>query len=420
MARLRVIHTSDWHLGHSLFDYPRTYEHRAFLSWLIGLIEAEAADALLVAGDVFDAANPPTSALDDWYGFLAEARRRFPRLAVVVVGGNHDSPARLDVTNPLLAKFGVHVVGGLPLSENGELDVGRLVVPLADSSGEPAAWCVAMPFLRPADLPPGDDDAKNALVEGVRRRYADAICAARRRRRAGQALVAMGHCYMTGTRLSELSERRILGGNQHALPADIFPDDVAYAALGHLHLAQAIGGREHVRYCGSPIPLSFAEASYPHQVCVVDLAGEGAARVRAVRVPRSVDVRRLPADGPASLEDVKSLLRALPSRQGPEEDPTRPLMEVRVRCDRPEPRLRLEIEAAIEGKRPRLLRISQEAGGDGHALADAAPGATLLDVTPEEVLQRCWARQHEGTPPPEMLAAFAELRDWVERGEVER
>src|SRR5690606_38813120 len=102
-----------------------------------------------------------------------------------------------------------------------------------------------------------------------------------------------GHCYMTGTRLSELSERRILGGNQHALPVDLFPDDVAYVALGHLHLAQRVGA-DHVRYAGSPIPLSFGERHYPHQVLLVDLRGERVAGIEPLRVPRSVDLLRVP------------------------------------------------------------------------------------------------------------------------------
>ncbi|MCC7139246.1 MAG: exonuclease SbcCD subunit D C-terminal domain-containing protein [Planctomycetes bacterium] len=412
---MRLIHTADWHLGHVLHDHPRTFEHERFLAWLLDLVESERADALVVAGDVFDVANPPTSALDAWFGFLASSRARFPRLELVVVGGNHDSPSRLDVTNPLLAAFRIHVVGGLPRRPDRSLDLDRLVVPL-EADGRRAAWCVAMPFLRPSDLPVVAP-AADPLVEGVRAVYAEALEAVRARRRAGEPVVALGHCYMTGTRLSELSERRILGGNQHALPVDVFPDDLAYAALGHLHLAQAVGGRETVRYSGSPIPLSFSETDYRHQVCVVDLTPDST-RVRSVPVPRAVPLLRLPEGGAAPLPDVRERLRALPALDGPESDPRRPLLEVRVRCDRPEPNLRREVEEALAGRAPRLLRIGVELPGDARALAEAAPGATLRDLSPEHVLRLRWARDHEGEPPAELLAAFSELVESVSRGEA--
>ncbi|MBL9089462.1 MAG: exonuclease SbcCD subunit D C-terminal domain-containing protein [Planctomycetia bacterium] len=415
---MRLLHTSDWHLGHALHDHPRTHEHARFLAWLLATIADEHVDALIVAGDVFDVANPSTEALDAFYDVLARARQAHPRLGIVVVGGNHDSPARLDVTNPLLDRLGVRVVGGLPRRAGGGLDVDRLVAPLHDARGTVAAWCVAMPFLRPADLPAVEGEGVDPLIEGVRRRYAEALDAARARRAPGQAIVATGHAYLTGTRLSELSERRILGGNQHALPVDVFPDDVAYVALGHLHLAQVVGGRETVRYSGSPLPLSFAERAYPHQVVLVDLEGERVAAVRPVRVPRAVDLLVVPDDGARPLAEVLALVRALPAREGPEDDPARPLLEVRVRCDHPEPHLRREVEAAAAGRRPRLLRIAVEAAGDGRALADAAPAPRLRDVTPRDVFVRKHAAEHGGEPSPALAAAFDELLEAVLRGEA--
>jgi exonuclease SbcD len=97
---LRLLHTSDWHLGHALHGVDRTYEHERLLAWLVEAVERESVDAVLVAGDVFDAANPPTEAQALWYRFLAEAWRRVPHLQIVAIGGNHDSAARLDSTDP--------------------------------------------------------------------------------------------------------------------------------------------------------------------------------------------------------------------------------------------------------------------------------------------------------------------------------
>jgi exonuclease SbcD len=411
---MRLLHTADWHLGHGLHDHPRTHEHRAFLAWLLGVLARERVDALLIAGDVFDVANPPTAALWDWYGFLAQAQAARPGLQIVVVGGNHDSPARLDVTNALLPSA-VRVVGGLPRRPDGTPDLDRLLVPLGGDPERPDAWCLAVPFLRPSDLPTVDGAGKDPLIEGVRALYRDVVEAAKARRSNGQPIIAMGHCYMTGTALSELSERRILGGNQHALPVDLFADDLAYVALGHLHLAQTVGGHEHVRYSGSPIPLSFAEIGYRHQVSLVDLDGTGPARVTSIPVPRAVEVLRVPTDRARPLEEVLPALRALADHTGALDDPTRPLLEVRVLCDKPQPRLRQEIEAAAEGKRPRLLRIALEAAGNGQALGDGRVRHTLRDVTPLDVFRKRYEQAHGGEPTPELVAAFSDLLDEVER-----
>ena len=150
---LRLLHTSDWHLGHQLHGLPRTAEHAAFLTWLLAELEQRAADALVIAGDVFETANPPATAQRAWFSFLGQARRRLPQLDIVVIGGNHDSAARLDAPHPILNELGITIVGGLPRNATGALDLDRLVVPLHQANGAIGAWLAAVPFLRPADLP---------------------------------------------------------------------------------------------------------------------------------------------------------------------------------------------------------------------------------------------------------------------------
>lgn len=403
---MRLVHTSDWHLGHTLHEITRRTEHLAFFEWLLGRLEALAADALLVAGDIFDTSNPSAEAQADLYKFLAAARKRVPALDIVLIGGNHDSASRLDAPEPLLHAFGVRVVGGLPRSESGGVDYARLIVPLKDKVGVEAAKVVAMPFLRPADLPVIKDEGVDALIEAVRRVYAEVIEHAERERVPGQALLAMGHLYMTGTAISELSERKILGGNQHALPADIFPESLAYVALGHLHLAQPVA-RESIRYSGSPIPLSMAEIGYPHQICVVDIDDGKLVSVTSELIPRKVELLRVPLEA-RPLAEVEVALAAMESRAHLPPD-EQPIVEVPVLLEQPEPALRTRVEKALEGKGARLARISTRYTGTGQALADSLPKTSLHDLQPEEVLRQRWAREHEGEPPADLLAAFHQL-----------
>ena len=405
---MRLLHTSDWHLGHTLYDVSREAEHAAFLDWLLETLEAQAVDALLVAGDIFDTANPGADAQAAWYHFVARARRRLPRLDVVVIGGNHDSAARLDAPDPLFAALGVRVVGGLPRGR-GARDLERLLVPLHDAKGRVGAWVAAVPYLRPADLPPVPVEPGDRLVEGVRAVYGEVLSAARRRRQPGQALVAMGHCYMTGSELSAMSERKILGGNQHALPVDLFPEDVAYAALGHLHKAQRVGGREGVRYSGSPLPLSLSEAGYRHQVLLVELKGDALEGVRPLTVPRTTDMVRVPAREAVPLEEVVALLEALPVRQEGAPEWTRPYLEVCVALPRPEPSLRQKVEKVLEGKAVRLVKLTPAYTGTGGALAEAQPGLSLKERTPEEVFRARYARDFQEPPSPVLLEAFHTL-----------
>ncbi len=399
--RLTICHTSDWHLGHTLHGHARDEEHAAFLAWLTDLLAREAVDALLVAGDVFDSANPPASAQAMLYGFLAEVRRRCPSLDVLITAGNHDSPGRLSAADPILRAIGVRIVG--TARED-------LVVPLHDAEGV-AAWVAAVPYLRPSDLP-RDVDGDDPLIEGVRRVYAEVLDAARARREPGQALLAMGHCHMVDATPSELSERKILGGPQHALPADLFGEDVEYVALGHLHLAQSVTPR--VVYSGSPIPLSLPEESYPHQVRLVRFEDGALAEQVAHRIPRLVEVHRVPTHGPGALDEVLAALAglevdaALPASR-------RPFVEVRVRLDAPVPDLRVQVEAALEGKPVRLVKIGVEYAGVAGALADEAPRRQLGDLTVEEVFRQAYGRRFEGEPSPALLAAFHEVAEAAKR-----
>lgn len=427
---LRLIHTSDWHLGHRLYGHARDEEHRRFLSFLLDLIVEEDADALVVAGDVFDSANPPAEAQRAYYQFLADCMRRRRDLDLVVIGGNHDSAARLDAPAQILRRLNVHVVGGLrppevpadgPALESAADDPERALIPLRQGD-EIRAWLVAVPYLRPTDLPSAqqlglDEQALEAALESdelrlraVRFVHDRLFQAARAKRAPGQALVAAMHCFLVGGETSTGSERLIqIGkvGTQAPWPLDVVPDDVAYVALGHLHRAQRVGGREQVRYAGSPIPLSLSERDYEHQVLVVDLDGESLLQVRPVRVPRAVDILTVP-EVARPLEEVLPLLAALPRR--PATDRARaaeaPFLEVRVRRSPESAAVGPKIEEAVRDAQVRLCRIELEPKSPDELLWDEGdPSRDLRDLAPEEVFAQCYRRDLPRDVAPDRAGA---------------
>ncbi|MFT3694277.1 MAG: exonuclease SbcCD subunit D C-terminal domain-containing protein [Kofleriaceae bacterium] len=383
---MRLLHTSDWHLGHTLKDVTREYEHQAFLTWLLEQVRVEAPDVTVITGDIFDSATPPASAERMWFEWLAAARRLRPDMDIVAIAGNHDSPARLGAAAAVLRELGVHVVGSLP--RNGEeLDLDRILIPVR------GGIVAAVPFLRPIDVGDGEDPLadiyKVVVEEGLRRR-------------GSGALVVLGHLYATGADPSLLSERRISIGGQESASLRMFPPEIDYVALGHMHRAQRIA-RDTIRYAGAPIALALDEASYPHQILIADLPGQ----VRAIRVPQQIDIVRIPARGAASLEEALDAIGKLPARLAGE-DPVRPYLDLMIALDKPEPRLRTIIEQALEGKRPRLVQLRVEATGSGAALGDRI-AKRLAELDPRDVFLQLWSRDHAEVPSPAVVAAFDRL-----------
>lgn len=400
---MRLLHTSDWHLGQSLYGFERTYEHDRFLDWLLRTLIDEQVDALLVAGDIFDSAQPPLACQRRFFRFLADARQALPHLDIVVIAGNHDSAARLEAPVPILDPLRITVIGQTTRRDDGSFDLERMLVPLHRDGGV-AAWCLAVPFLRPGDVP-RVDDADDAYAAGTAKLYRDVLDLARSRRRPEQALVAMGHCHLLQGRVSEESERRIVIGGAEAMSSDMFDSDIAYVALGHLHLPQSVGQPTR-RYSGSPLPLSFSEVEYPHQVVLVDLDGATVRELRDVRVPRPVQLLRVQAND--GLESLERALLDLAVDERPEEE--WPYLEVRVRLDGPEPSLRARVEQALADKPVRLARIdARSRGADERANAPQWSIDDLERLAPTEVFTRVYRQSFGAEPPPSLLAALAEL-----------
>ena len=191
------------------------------------------------------------------------------------------------------------------------------------------------------------------------------------------------------------------------LPAGIFDPAIAYAALGHLHLAQAVGKQQHIRYCGSPIPLSFAEVGYQHQVLRIDLDGDAVREIVPIAIPRAVQLLRVPAK-PALIGQVLEELAALDVPDAPAEE--QPFLEVRVRLDAPEPGLRARIEAALDGKPVRLAKIETSSAARGSVLdAEVMTLDRLEQLKPDDIFRQLYQQRFGNEAPPDQLSAFAEL-----------
>ncbi|MGL1901047.1 MAG: exonuclease SbcCD subunit D C-terminal domain-containing protein [Fibrobacterales bacterium] len=272
---MRVLHTSDWHIGHSLHRKKRYDEYQAFLTWVVQQIVVQEIDALLIAGDVFDTIAPSNRALKLYYTFLVEVSKT-PCRHVVIIGGNHDSASLLNAPKELLYLLDVHIIGSV--TENREDEI----IELYSENGTVEAVVCAVPYLRDRDIRKVEagesvDDKQRKLVEGVKRHYAE-VCdvAMKRMSQYSKAvpLIGMGHLFAAGgSTVDGDGVRDLYVGNLGHIGAEAFPDCIDYLALGHLHVPQKVGGVEHFRYCGSPLAMGFGEAYQDKQIIVVSFEG---------------------------------------------------------------------------------------------------------------------------------------------------
>ncbi|UUT23381.1 MULTISPECIES: exonuclease SbcCD subunit D C-terminal domain-containing protein [Pseudomonas] len=411
---MRLFHTSDWHLGQNLHGQERDFEHACFLEWLLRQLALHSPDVLLIAGDIFDTVNPPVKAQERLYDFIVSAHEQQPGLTIVMIAGNHDSGSRIELPAPLMRRLRTHALGRVLWLDDGQLDSERLLLPLPDASGAIAGWCLALPFLRPAEVTGahlGDD-----YLRGIGQVHEWLIAAANAKRQPGQALVAISHAHMAGGSISEDSERSLIIGNAEALPASLFGPSISYVALGHLHKPQKVNGEERIRYSGSPIPLSFSEIGYQHQILDIQLDGETLVSVEPRLIPRAVNLQRL---GPAPLAEILLQLEELPDIDLLAEEQRQPWLEVRVRLDEPQPDLRQQVESALQGKAVRLVRIAAEYAGNGGREGDdgAAQLVELDQLSPQDLFSRAWLDSYGSEVDEQTLKDFAQLLQEVQHEE---
>ncbi len=402
---MKILHTSDWHLGRSLYGRKRYEEFAAFLDWLGETIEAQDVDALLVAGDIFDTGTPGNRAQGLYYRFLCRVADSCCR-HIVVIAGNHDSPSFLNAPRELLRALNVYVVGSITD------DPGDEVIVLRSEEGNPQAIICAVPYLRDRDIRtvmPGEtiEDKNSKLIEGLRAHYA-AVCAIAELRQKELAenenipnvpLIAMGHLFTAGGRTAAGDGvRELYVGSLAHVGREVFPSSIDYLALGHLHVPQMVGGAEHIRYCGSPIPMGFGEAHQKKRVIVVEWDG-GAAAIEEIIVPNFQPLQRIVG----SLEDIVNGIEQL------KEEQSTAWLEIEYTGAAGHGNLRELLEEALQNTSMEIRRIKNKRVID-RVINSLDEHETLDDLDVHQVFERCL---DAFDIPPEERAAMIQSYDEI-------
>jgi exonuclease SbcD len=405
---LKIVHTADWHIGQTLRGYSRLNEHRAVFAQLVRVVEDEAVDTLIVAGDVFDTQNPAGESQRLLYDLLSRLRHVRPHLTTVLTAGNHDAAGRLEAPRALFERFGVHVVGNIARID-GRIDFGRHLIPLRDAHGEVAARLLAVSYPTAACLPPfgRSEEDGSPIARAVAALYAELFEGAFAGSQ-GRPVLATGHLHVAGGLQSEGAERRILTGGEHAVPPDIFPQEAAYVALGHLHREQQVG-RANIRYSGSLFPLSATEQAYRHGVTLLSLdAGQIASR--HIPFDRPVPFLRLPAVGALRLDELADHLAALAF------DPAlpieaRPFIDVRLSREGQHAGFRAEVDRIAEAFPVRIVDARIDMPADPALVENPESLLRLAEHDPEDMFRRAFEKRNAAAPTAAHLEVFHRLRE---------
>lgn len=376
---MKILHTSDWHIGRSLYGRKRYDETEAFLDWLVHIIEEENIDAILVAGDVFDNSTPSNRAQELYYRFLTRTAASGGR-HVVIVAGNHDSPSLLNAPKGLLKFLNVHVIGS---SSDSPIDE---VVVLSDLNKQPQLLVCAIPYLRDRDIRTAEagesiEDKERKIVEGIRNHYR-AVCDTAKEKRdlTGQTIpiVACGHLFTSGGQTAEGDGvRELYIGSLAQVRVDIFPDCIDYLALGHLHIPQRVNGSDVIRYSGSPLPIGFNEAEQNKSVVVVEFF-ESDPTIKTIPVPRFQELKTVRGNWEAisgAIDEMKAMKSTA-------------WLEIVYEGDEIAGNIRERLDEAVQGTAIEILRVKNNRVVE-HALNRMTDTETLDELDITEVFERC-------------------------------
>lgn len=379
---MRILHTSDWHLGQHFITKSRAAEHLAFINWLLNRICEQQIDAVIVAGDIFDTGAPPSYAREIYNRFVVEMNKLGCQL--VILGGNHDSVSTLNESRELLAYLNTRVVARV------EADAEDQIIVLNDQDGNPGAILCAIPYIRPRDVVTSQADEsgiekQQALGEAIKNHYASLYALAEKKRTelsADLPIIATGHLTAMGVKSSE-SVRDIYIGSLEAVPSSAFPP-ADYIALGHIHRPQIVAQSAHIRYCGSPIPLSFDELGTQKEVLMVEFAEGTLNQITPITVPLFQPMQVIKGD----LETIEHQLSLITAHQ--DDKPVWLCIEVDTQDYLND--LQQRIQAMTADMNVEVLQL-RRARSNRQAQIERQEKETLAELTPEEVFERRLAQE---------------------------
>ncbi|SFL20210.1 Exodeoxyribonuclease I subunit D [Nitrosomonas aestuarii] len=419
---MKILHTSDWHIGRTLYGRKRYAEFEAFLSWLIETIQCEEIDALLVAGDVFDTTTPSNASQTLYYRFLCRVAASCCR-HVVVIAGNHDSPSFLNAPRELLKTLDVHVVGSVSEYLSDE------VLVLNNENGVPELIVCAVPYLRDRDIrlvEAGEsvEDKERKLIEGIRSHYSEVVAIAIQKRdellkqlrqraqltKQTIPIVALGHLFTAGGQTVEGDGvRELYVGSLAHVSSGIFPDSLDYLALGHLHVPQKVGGSEIRRYSGSPLSMGFGEARQQKSVVIVEFDAHKEQGSQSIENPPA-KITLIPVPAFQMLERVEGDWKAISNRiLELSATESQVWLEVIFKGNEIQKNLRERLDAIITGSKLEVLRVKNTRIID-QVLNQIHDEETLDDIDVNEVFERCLAANNvSNTQRPELIQAYKEV-----------
>lgn len=306
---MKILHTSDWHLGHVLYEHERTEEQQDFLRQLQNIVKEQRPDALLVCGDVFDRVTATVSARDMYVRALLDMHDACPDMQIVVTAGNHDGKSNLEVESLLWERLHVKVVGQPDFDADGQLDLDRHIVEVRDAQDSLLGFVIAVPHIYEYSYPQiGDAQTKEERQQQFFQALLDRTA---QRNPDGLPVVLTAHLTMTGSNLAGHTFADSIGGVDTVDQAQL-GNGYDYLAMGHIHNAKTFTGNGPMaRYCGTPLAISFDETGN-HGVSMVTLEKDQAPVVEEIAIRNIKPLLTIPAK-PALFEDALEELRSLPN-----------------------------------------------------------------------------------------------------------
>ncbi|MCS6905978.1 MAG: exonuclease SbcCD subunit D C-terminal domain-containing protein [Bacteroidia bacterium] len=413
---MKILHTSDWHLGQKLIEKDRAEEHKLFLDWLLEVLEEKQINILVIAGDIFDTHNPPKEAENYYADFLARASKITEH--IVIIAGNHDSTATLEAYKAVLKALDIHVVGSF------NEDPAQEILPLRNRKSKQIETVVAaVPFLRDnlliRSIPREDiQDRKERMVQAMYDHYQRIAEATSAYEKEKIPLIATGHLFVAGAKDSE-SERQIHVGTLDCMKADIFAPIFSYVALGHLHRPQQVAQKEFIRYSGSPIPLSFGEVEdkkSTKEVVLLEYNGSQLQKISPISVPTARSLKRFKG----TFEEVMDAMEKYNFENI--EGKLEPWFDAVITANTLSRVQYEKVQEVARQKKIELLSIKLESRNKDHSNNSQIEDYGSLDwerikLDPIELFKKKYQADNGKEPSKELMDAFYELFSIVQNNE---